>query len=281
MQNGAQRNQGARDSRRNNIAHGNNAIQGSNQSNSSQNIIQSTSNASSSHVVQNHFHSASKRVMLATAWVYIVYCGSWYKVRALIDPCSDESFISKTLQKLIKLPTEPVSAEVTGLGGEVVSRIEKMTSFTVVSVMDTDLSLDVEALVVPHVTGNTPTQSFSPGEDLPKLKYADEKFYKGGPIDILLGGDVYPAILRGGVKNNICGSLVAQETIFGWVVTGPSNPRRPVKLCFLRKFQSTICWQNFGNLKKFQVVELSLMMINYVKTYIGPLLLEILKADMS
>jgi len=40
-------------------------------------------------------------------------------------------------------------------------------------------------------------------------------------IDILIGADLLPSILLSGTRPNICGSLLVQETIFGWILTGP------------------------------------------------------------
>jgi hypothetical protein len=37
---------------------------------------------------------------------------------------------------------------------------------------------------------------------------------------MLIGGDLYPLIIRPGVKSQILGSLLAQETVFGWILTG-------------------------------------------------------------
>lgn len=191
----------------------------------SQNI--QSSNSNSYGTVQNHHTSVSKRVMLATAYVNIVHFGTIYKIRALIDPCSDESFVSERIQKLIKLPTIAVSAEVTGLGGELVSKSNKMANFTISSKLNPNISIKVEALVVTNVTGNIPTHSlYLPDNfELPNLEYADPEFYKSSQIDMLLGGNLYPTILRSGVKHGIIGSLVAQETIFGWIVTGPTSSK--------------------------------------------------------
>jgi len=33
--------------------------------------------------------------------------------------------------------------------------------------------------------------------------------------------DILPSVLLSGTRKNICGSLVGQETIFGWVLSGP------------------------------------------------------------
>ncbi|XP_037816477.1 uncharacterized protein LOC119606893 [Lucilia sericata] len=210
---------------------GNTRFQGESQNSSVQQIqstntnqLQSTNIAGPSGVVQSHHTSVAKKVMLATAWVNIISCGSYYKVRALIDPCSDESFVSQRIQTVLKLPNKPVSAEITGLGGELVSKSSKIANFIIVSLFDQNVSLNIQALVVTRVTGNVPTHTFKPPKniDLPNLNYADPKFYESSEIDLLLGGDLYPLILRDGVQYGIFESLVAQETIFGWIVTGPT-----------------------------------------------------------
>ncbi|XP_068140719.1 uncharacterized protein [Drosophila tropicalis] len=40
-------------------------------------------------------------------------------------------------------------------------------------------------------------------------------------IDLLLGIDVIPAVTLSGIQTEVCGSLMAQETRFGWVISGP------------------------------------------------------------
>lgn len=209
------------------------STQSDNNASSSQNIhaisLPSSSqslpnNTTSPYNIQSHHTTVEKKVLLATAWVNIISFGSYYKVRALIDPCSDESFISNKVQKLLKLHTSPISAEISGLGGETLSRSYKMASFVIVPLNNRDISLNVQALVVPRVTGKIPTHTFSPLniDKIPSLNYADPHFYESGEIDLLLGGDLYPLILRNGVKHGIFETLVAQETIFGWIITGPT-----------------------------------------------------------
>lgn len=62
---------------------------------SQNNSIQSADMPSTSQNVRAFHTSVSSKTMLATAWVNIIKDGSPYKVRALIDPCSDDTFISK------------------------------------------------------------------------------------------------------------------------------------------------------------------------------------------
>ncbi|XP_075163105.1 uncharacterized protein LOC142235730 [Haematobia irritans] len=194
------------------------------QSSQNQNI-QSTEAPSTSENVRAYHTSVSNKTMLATAWVNILKDGASYKARALIDPCSDETFVSRKIQKLLKLPTKSVSADIMGLGGEFLTKCSEIAFFRIGSITQPKFSFEIDALVVRDVTGNVPTHSFGNVvcDQLPELEFADPHFYRTGPVDILLGGNLYPLILLKGVEHGILGSLVAQETVFGWVITGPTN----------------------------------------------------------
>ncbi|XP_041450820.1 uncharacterized protein LOC121404732 [Drosophila obscura] len=58
-------------------------------------------------------------------------------------------------------------------------------------------------------------------DELPNLPLADPSFHRSSQIDVLLGADILPSILLSGFRSDICGSLLGQETIFGWVLSGP------------------------------------------------------------
>ena len=53
------------------------------------------------------------------------------------------------------------------------------------------------------------------------MALADESFWKSGPVDLLIGADLYPSILSEDVPHRLLGGLVAQSTKLGWIVTGP------------------------------------------------------------
>ncbi|XP_075150882.1 uncharacterized protein LOC142224991 [Haematobia irritans] len=191
-------------------------------------ISQNTEFPTTSNNVRAYHANASNRTLLATAWVSIVHHGQTQRVRALIDPCSDDSFISVRIQKMMRLPTRPISADISGLGGGNLTRCSKIAFFKLCSQNIPPFALETDALVVQDVTGNVPTQSFQniSLDKLPNIHLADPLFYKSAPVDILIGGNLYPLILLKGVKHGILGTLVAQETVFGWIVTGPTNERK-------------------------------------------------------
>ena len=81
-------------------------------------------------------------------------------------------------------------------------------------------------LLLYHKSRNLP--SFNVNIDVKNissnLRLADLNLFDSRPIDILLGADLYPKILLGGMHQNILGSLLAQNTVFGWILTGPLLP---------------------------------------------------------
>ncbi|KAM7352555.1 uncharacterized protein ACRADG_005013 [Cochliomyia hominivorax] len=67
----------------------------------------------------------------------------------------------------------------------------------------------------------TPSQSLpeSYKKHFRDLFLADSKFYESASIDIVIGVDLYPKVIRPGVFSRI-GFPTAQSTIFGWVIYG-------------------------------------------------------------
>ena len=38
---------------------------------------------------------------------------------------------------------------------------------------------------------------------------------------MVIGSDILPFILKKGVRHNVAGNLIAQETVFGWYISAP------------------------------------------------------------
>ncbi|XP_059223171.1 uncharacterized protein LOC131996976 [Stomoxys calcitrans] len=179
--------------------------------------------------VQNCFVSTRKQVLLGTAIVHIEVNGTVFSARALIDSGSQATFISEKLQRRLNLPVRKVNARVSGLNNALAGSAEKQCEFSLKSPHNVGFEVQVSSLVLPRLTGRLPghtldiPDSFSLGD----LPLADPKFGRSDQVDILIGGDIYPQILLGGVRQNVLGSLVAQETIFGWILTGPISDSSP------------------------------------------------------
>ncbi|XP_075162763.1 uncharacterized protein LOC142235394 [Haematobia irritans] len=170
--------------------------------------VSSSGTSSSEQRIQNCFARTSKHVLLGTAMVNIRVKGIIYSARALLDPGSQASFISERLQRRIGLPTTKVNARI--------------------SDSDEDIRVEVCGLVLPQLTGKLPSSSISlpVNISLDGIKLADPYFAKSDQIDVLIGADVYPQIILDGMQRNVLGSLVAQNTVFGWVLTGQLDCER-------------------------------------------------------
>lgn len=83
----------------------------------------------------------------------------------------------------------------------------------------------MSALIVPKVVRDLPTTKF-PSHlkycHLQGLQLADSEFNTPGPIDLLLGIDVFMNILLDGQRKGIPGTPTAVENRFGWVLCGQS-----------------------------------------------------------
>ncbi|XP_075163335.1 uncharacterized protein LOC142235969 [Haematobia irritans] len=174
-------------------------------------------------VIQSCFASSSSGILLGTAVVNILHQGEIYRARALLDTGSEGSFISEKLSNLLKLPVRRTSAMISGLNNSISASVQKECCFVLVSDTVADFEIAVSALVVPHLSNNLPSRTISTEafSNLPQLQLADPRFYESAKIDILLGADVLPSVMLSRNQHRICGSLMAQETVFGWILTGP------------------------------------------------------------
>ena len=187
----------------------------------------SHSNNATSPLNRKVFYTFQDRtVLLGTAMVNIIHQGTKYPSRALIDPASEASFISERLQNNLKLSTLSTNAQISGINQAVSATSSKLCSLNIGSPLDQSLQLNTNAFVLPQISGNLP--SFNVNIDVKNissnLRLADLNLFDSRPIDILLGADLYPKILLGGRHQNILGSLLAQNTVFGWILTGPLLP---------------------------------------------------------
>ncbi|XP_041564651.1 uncharacterized protein LOC121467328 [Drosophila elegans] len=110
----------------------------------------------------------------------------------------------------------------------VAAQPRKRCQFNIGSQHRPHIQLEASANVIPNLAGNLPSYTIPEGSlrDLPNLQLADPNFYQSSQIDVLIGADLLPSIILGGFQSNLCGTLLGQETIFGWILCGPiaKNP---------------------------------------------------------
>ncbi|XP_065368817.1 uncharacterized protein LOC135961248 [Calliphora vicina] len=166
--------------------------------------------------------TSNSTVLLGTALVDIYSNDLKYTVRALIDSASEATFISKKLQNRLLLKTRSSQTEVHGLNGALTATSTQLCYIRIGSPIDDTFETFTDAFVVKKLTGQLP---YFPSlalndSEFSDLRRADPQIPNFSEIELLLGGDIYPKIIRNGLRWESTQSLVAQQTVFGWIITG-------------------------------------------------------------
>lgn len=162
-------------------------------------------------------------VLLATALVKETSCyGEQYEVRVLLDQGSEVSFITKSLAQRINLPRRRVSLPINGIGGHRFTLSRGLVSLNIVSCFDPAVSLSINTYVLAKLTSYLPPIQVvqNPWLHLQVLELADPDFSSATQIDMILGAEVYSAILQEGLRRGGPGSRIAQRTALGRILSG-------------------------------------------------------------
>ncbi|XP_066585496.1 uncharacterized protein [Prorops nasuta] len=124
--------------------------------------------------------------------------GRQIMIRGLVDPGSQTSFMTENLAQLLRVTRRKVNA----------------TIYRVTEGAVRNVSSKAELILHPR--------SYSPLEfpQLGSLDLADEYASAKNPIDILIGADYCPQLLLNQIINSSNRALIAQDSLFGWVVYG-------------------------------------------------------------
>ncbi|XP_075157681.1 uncharacterized protein LOC142230948 [Haematobia irritans] len=109
------------------------------------------------------------------------------------------------------------------MGGSIVANSNSSCNLVLFS-SKYDKYVNIQAIVVPKITRLLANfvlpKSKYPMEEIRDMELADPDFHSPAQVDLLIGSNALPELLLEGVKK-IGGSLIAQSTIFGWVISGP------------------------------------------------------------
>lgn len=174
--------------------------------------------------VESHFSQSGERTVLPTALIDLEHQGFLFTIRAFIDQGSQETFISSRIINRFDIPTKKSFTKISGLGGTLLENSSKSCQVTLKS-RKSDFKIATSAIVVSNLNHLMPAfpTAISDFTTLKRLELADPKFFKPAPIDMLIGSDILPSIIKPGLKKNISGNLLAQCTEFGWIVSGKPN----------------------------------------------------------
>ncbi|XP_050317661.1 uncharacterized protein LOC126767202 [Bactrocera neohumeralis] len=150
--------------------------------------------------------------ILPTAVVKIEARGRLHLVRALIDACAPTSLISHDLLKELQLVQTHIGGQ---RGCLVVLRGRHGTN--------TRMSTHVRVIHGYMRISPTTTLDAAIAAPYTHIKLADPNFHKSSPIRLVLGADVYSRIMTQQVMSQTFGQLLAQGSIFGWVLSGTAR----------------------------------------------------------
>ena len=170
--------------------------------------------------------------LLMTSQVLITCpTGTTMVARALLDSGSTLSIISSRTRKILELSNLGSSVRIKGVGLTAETTLCPLVRLTLSSSYQKDWTQGLTVAVMNKVTRNIPIKDASSVRDLPHLQdihLADEHFDLPGPIDLLLGQDVWQKLFLPGESTSPQGTPAAWHTVFGWVILGQYTPDHPV-----------------------------------------------------
>ncbi|XP_024874739.1 uncharacterized protein LOC112456441 [Temnothorax curvispinosus] len=213
-----------------------------------------STNEVTSHLL-SHTTFSKSNILLATAWMRVSGLnGRHDTVRALLDQGSVTTLITERLAQRLRLPRTRVSVSITGIG-ETAATARSAATVQLSARDGTGPRPSVSALVlkslktyVPHRVPDITNKSY-----IRELTLADSDPTSAAPIDIIIGADLYGAILLPEVRSRAPNEPVAQNSIFGWFLSGPMPaPSRPARI---QAHHCTLLEELSDQLKRFWEVE--------------------------
>jgi len=151
--------------------------------------------------------------------------GHQQEARALLDIGSQTSFITEYCRKRLGLPRQKCCVAVQAVAGMPVPSIKAKTILIIRPMLQENPQFTVDAFVLPQTTGLMPSERVMKTKwpHIDKLDLADSRYNEPAPIDILLGAEIFPYVIRGNQREGTNCEPVAIETVFGCVLVGCSS----------------------------------------------------------
>lgn len=174
-------------------------------------------------IVNSSIHCRSTiQVILATAIVHVYDAtGNVMRCRAVLDSGSQLCFVSSKMARRLGLQITNNTVPISGIG-----QSESATSKSCMGIVQSrtdQTQFPLQLHVLPTITDDLPTQRFDTYQlNIPheiQSSLADPEFNKPGPVDMLLGAEIFFDILKRG-KHVVSEHAAFQETVFGWILVG-------------------------------------------------------------
>jgi len=157
--------------------------------------------------VTSLFASATRRprshVLLATAQVRIgASSGRSIVVRTVLDQGSEATFISESVAQALHAKRIRMPVSISTVGGAQVGTVRQALNIHITPIKSETSPLTTTALILPSLTSYAPKRicdlfAFS---HVSELNVADSDPTSSSSIQMLIGADLYSAIIRDGIK---------------------------------------------------------------------------------
>ncbi|XP_066902483.1 uncharacterized protein [Halyomorpha halys] len=168
-------------------------------------------------------HDCCSEAVMGTACAELHGSKHSAPARLLLDSGSQYTFVTAELATKIGGQLQPFDGGIASLGGTKVANIKGAMTFRLRSLIDDTTNIKVRAIVVERITSDLPRRPVPSRVigDLSRHVLADPSFGVPGPIDLLIGVDLYPRLVTGApTKDFGDGHLYLLPTVLGNVVMG-------------------------------------------------------------
>ncbi|KAL7293995.1 hypothetical protein TKK_0012568 [Trichogramma kaykai] len=143
-------------------------------------------------------------------------------------------------------PFKATNVEIKAIGGALAGRAD-LTAPLLLHLPDCSTPIEFAALCLRRVGISTPSATLSTGSNAPwrDQTLADPHFERPGTVDLLLGADIVPQLLRPGLLRYH--DLVAQNTAVGWAIWGRQRAEQqllPIRCHALSSSDEESPWHN-------------------------------------
>lgn len=160
--------------------------------------------------------------LLATAVVRLrAPNGRYVLATAMIDQGSEISFITERMVQFLQLKKDKIDLSITGIGSSEAQTAKSATRVDVEHHEKADKRIKMIAVVLKSVTTYKPKPfDITKFPQLANLKLASSPPVARSEIDLLIGVDFLPQVLGTEVIISKDKNLIAQSSLFGWIVSG-------------------------------------------------------------
>ncbi|XP_077259746.1 uncharacterized protein LOC143896075 [Temnothorax americanus] len=155
--------------------------------------------------------------------------GNPFPVRILLDSASQLNFISEGCRQRGSFGRTKCHTVVLAVNDTKAAATRGRTSLVIQAQGKESTRTLVEATILPRISAPLPSSQVErrAWKHLNGLRLADPQYHRPGPIDILIGAEIFASLLRDGRRVGRKGEPDAFNSVIGWVLVGSVSTQAP------------------------------------------------------